>query len=74
MLTEMVEYGHKKKKEEEEKEVNAIKSKGKQNMQWTNSDGQKTKTQINGLEKKKDRNIQTEENEERRIQKKKWEA
>ena len=35
----------------------------------TNSDGKEARTQINGLEKKEERNIQPEQNEETRIQK-----
>ena len=38
----------------------------KKNLQVTNSDG----TQINGLEQKEERNIEPEQNEETRIQKK----
>ena len=64
MLTEMVEYGLKIKKE-----LKAIQSEIKQNIQGTNSDGKETRTQIMGLEQKEERNIQPEENEETRIQK-----
>ena len=39
--------------------------------QGTNSDGKETGTQINGLEQKGEINIQPEQNEETRIQKKK---
>ena len=39
------------------------------NLQVTNSDGKETETQINGLEQKEERNIQPEQNAERRIQK-----
>ena len=42
MLTEMVEYGHK-----IEEKVKAIKSEIKENVQGTNSDGKKTRAQIN---------------------------
>ena len=42
----------------------------KKNLQGTNSDGKETRTQINGLEQKEERNIQLEQNEETRIQKK----
>ena len=45
----------------------------KKNLQGSNSDGKETGTQINGLEQKEERNIQPEQNEETRIQKK-WEA
>ena len=61
MLTEMVEYGHK-----IEEKVKAMKSEIKENIQRTNSDRKETRTQINGLEQK--RNIQPEQNEETRIE------
>ena len=38
-------------------------------MQWTNTDGKETGTQINNLEQEAEMNIQTEQNEETRIQK-----
>ena len=41
----------------------------KENVQGTNSDGKETGTEINGADKKEERNIQTEKNEETRIQK-----
>ena len=41
----------------------------KQNIQGTNSDGKETRTQINGVDQKEERNIQPEKNEETRIQK-----
>ena len=41
----------------------------KKKVQGTNSDGMETRTQINGLEQKEERNIQPEQNEETRIQK-----
>ena len=41
----------------------------KQNIQGTNSEGKKTRTQINDLEQKEEINIQPELNEETRIQK-----
>ena len=41
----------------------------KKNLQGTNSDGKETRTQINSLEQKEERNIQPEQNEETRIQK-----
>ena len=40
----------------------------KKNLQGTNSDGKETRTQIKGLEQKKETNIQPEQNEETRIQ------
>ena len=42
----------------------------KKNLQGTNSDRKETRTQINGLEQKEERNIQPKQNEERRIHKK----
>ena len=69
MLTELVEYGHKL-----EEKMKAMKSEIKENVQGTNSDGKETRTQINGLEMKEERNIQGEQNEETRIQKKWGEA
>ena len=47
-----------------------MKSKIKENVQGTKSDGKETGTQINGLEQKEEINIQPEKNEESRIQKK----
>ena len=41
----------------------------KENTQGTNSDGKETGTQINGVDHEEDINIQTEKNEETRIQK-----
>ena len=41
----------------------------KENVQGTNSDGKETRTQINGVDQKEERNIQSEKNEEIRIQK-----
>ena len=49
----------------------AMQSEVKENVQGTNSDGKKTGTQINNLEHKEEINIQPEQNEETRIQKKK---
>ena len=40
------------------------------NAQGTNSDRKETRTQINDLERKEETNIQPEQNEETRIQKK----
>ena len=65
MLTEIIEYVCK-----IEEKVKAMKSEIKENVQGTNSDGKETRTQINGLKKKEKRNIQSEQNEEIRIQKK----
>ena len=46
----------------------------KKNLQWTNSDGKETRTQINGLDQKEEINIHPEQNEETRIQTKWGEA
>ena len=66
MLIELVEYGSK-----IEEKVKAMKSEIKDNVQGTNSDGKETKTQINSLEQKEEINVQPEQSEETRIQKKK---
>ena len=42
----------------------------KENVQGTSSDGKETGTQINAMDQKEERNIQSEKNEETRIQKK----
>ena len=65
VLTEMVKYGCK-----IEEKVKAMKSGIKENAHGTNSDGKETGTQINDLELKEKINIQPEQNEETRIQKK----
>ena len=67
MLTEIVEYRC---KIEEEEEVKAMQSEIKKNIQGTNSEGKEIGTQINNLEEKEDTNVQQEQNEETRIQKK----
>ena len=41
----------------------------KEKVQGTNSDGKETGTQINGVDQKKEKDIQPEKNEETRIQK-----
>ena len=41
----------------------------KKNLQGTNSEGKETRTQINSLDQKEERNIQPEQNEETRIKK-----
>ena len=64
-LTELVEFGHKL-----EEKMKAMLRETKENVQETNSDGKETGTQINSLEQKEKRNIQPEQNEETRIQKK----
>ena len=68
MLTEMVEHNYKIKEE-----VKAMQSKIKENVQHTNIDKKETGTQINNLDQKEEINIQLEQSEETRIQKK-WEA
>ena len=60
-------------KKKKEGKVKAIKSEVKENVQGNNNEGKQTGTQINGLEHKEEINIQLEQNEERRIQKKKRE-
>ena len=65
ILTEVIELTHKMKKE-----MKATQSEIKQNTQGTNSKGKKTGTQMNNLEQKEGINIQLEQSEERRIQKK----
>ena len=65
MLTEMVEYGPK-----IEEKVKAMKSEIKKNIQGTDSDRKETRTQINDLDQKEEINIQPEQHEETRIQKK----
>ena len=62
----MIEYSHKIKEE-----VKAIQGEIKKNIQGTNSERKETGTQINDLEQKEEINIQLEQNEETRIQKKK---
>ena len=39
----------------------------KENVQGTNNDGKETGTQINSVDKKEERNIQPEKNEETRV-------
>ena len=41
----------------------------KENAQGTNSDAEETGTQVNGVDQKEERNIQSEKNEATRIQK-----
>ena len=50
--------------------MKAMKREIKENVQGTNSDGKETGTQINNLEQKEEINLQPEENEGIRIQKK----
>ena len=46
-----------------------MKSEIKGNVKENNSDRNETRTQINGVDQKEERNIQSEQNEETRIQK-----
>ena len=62
-LTELVEYDHKL-----DEKMKAILSEIKENVQGTNSDGKETRTQINVVDQKEERNIWPEKNEETRIQ------
>ena len=64
MLTELIELSRKMKEQ-----MKAIQSEIKQNIRGTKSEGKETRTQINNLEQKEDRNIQPEQNKETRIQK-----
>ena len=64
MLINMVEYGHK-----IEEKVKAMQSEIKENVQGSNNDGKEAETQINNLEHKEEINIQLEQNEGTRIQK-----
>ena len=68
-LTELVEYGCKL-----QEKMKAMKSEITENVQDTNNDRNETRTQINGLEQKEERNIQPEQNEEIRTQNKWGEA
>ena len=65
MLTELVDYGRKL-----DEKMKAMTNEIKENVQGNNSDRKETVTQINGLEQKEERNIEPEQNEETRIQKK----
>ena len=63
-LTELVEFGCKL-----DEKMKAMLRETKENVQGTNSDGKETRTQINNVDQKEERNIQPEKNEEIRIQK-----
>ena len=65
MLTELIELGRKMKEQ-----MKDIQTEIKQNIQGTNSDRKETKTQSNDFEQKEEINIQPEQIEETRIQKK----
>ena len=65
MLTEMIEFSCKIKKE-----MKIIQSEIQENIQWTNSEGKETGTQINDLEQKEEINIQPEQSEKNKNTKK----
>ena len=62
-FTELVEFGHKL-----GEKMKAMLRETKESVQGTNSDGKETGTQINGVDQKEERNIQTEKSEETSIQ------
>ena len=64
-LTELAEFVRKL-----DEKTKAMPRETKENRQGTNSDAKETGTQINGVDQKEERNIQTEKNEETRIWKK----
>ena len=64
-LTELVEFGHKL-----DEKMKAMLRETKENIQGTNSDAKEIGTEINGVDQKEEGNIQSEKNEETRIQKK----
>ena len=64
MLTKLVESVRK-----PDKKMKPMLRETKENVQGTNSDAKETGTQINGVDQKEERNIQTEKKEETRIQK-----
>ena len=55
--------------ENQMKKMKPMRRETKENVQGTNSEGKETGTQINGVDQKKERNIQPEKNEETRIRK-----
>ena len=59
---ELVEFGPKL-----DEKMKAMLRETKENVQGTNSDAKETRTQINGVDQKEERNIQPEKNEETRI-------
>ena len=63
-LTVLVEFGRKL-----HEKMKAMLRETKENVQGTSSDGKETGAEINGVDQKKERNIQSEKNEETRIQK-----
>ena len=64
MLTELVESVLK-----VDEKMKPMQIETKENVQGTNSDGKETGAQINGVDQKKERNIQPEKKEETRIRK-----
>ena len=62
LLTEMVEYGHKR-----EGKMKAMKSEIKENVWGTNGEGKETGAHIKSLEQTEEINLQPEQNEETRI-------
>ena len=64
MLTELVESIRK-----PDEKMKPMLRETKENVQGTNSDVKETRTQINGVDQKEERNIQPEKNEETRIRK-----
>ena len=66
MLTEIIGFCHKMKEE-----MKATQSKIEESIQGTNSERKETGTQINDLKHKEEKNIQSEQQEEKRIQKSK---
>ena len=54
-----------------EEEVKAIQNEIKKSIQGANSEGKETRTPINNLKQKEEINVQLEQNEETKIQKKK---
>ena len=64
MLTVLVEFGHKL-----DEKMKAMLRETKEKVQGTNSDAKEPGTQINGVDQKEERNIQSEKNEETRIRK-----
>ena len=63
-LTELVEFGRK-----PDEKMKPMLRETKENVQGTNSDGEETGTQINGVDQKEETNIQPEKNEKTRIRK-----
>ena len=61
-LTELVEFGCKL-----DEKMKAMLRETKENVQGTNSDAKETRTQINSVDQKAERNIQPEKNEETRL-------